>query len=582
MAFFKQFLPTFDEPPDPRGPPPRNQPNIQLASNSDRGPRVTLSQLRLALYDPGDNPFSPGAQDPAASLFRAPEFDISPNASTVEEILHATKDFLDGEILAEQERMRAKPEFLFEKVIPHAKGNDLPQFSTAEELRNANNGSDLTIPVRDLGMTVDKDMMERIRAGQGPRPFKAEDLVERLRLEPKKIPGTDNAPYTDETYNELLAVLRAWNARVGTYPDLDVERQDLLDTFESRCQLIDGVEKGYQNERLLEEQCLRMREALHAYRPELENFEDQNVFSQLIVMIANQGIAIPDLDDNIRDRAIETLFREFRSRIYLGEEHSARRDRINSESERAKLQEDDTEVLDLAEERKQLDKESCNEASEKVRTAIKIARKRLCDKVLEELQPLTEQQAGQRWTAYSLAKASTSVLAQSCIESKNAMDEVLQTRVLDIDNALKSAIDHLRKMNRLSSHNNSLVMKLAGLDVPKAERKATMERRRNDRRTPYIMMEVANQSSQLPGMSQCVLMQMDDMDGSLHCVLDAVRANFNAHDTLLARVDEDDPYFMAETSYVVKKHQATVNGGRGQVVEAESAMGDVETAPGER
>ncbi|OAG04264.1 uncharacterized protein CC84DRAFT_1166343 [Paraphaeosphaeria sporulosa] len=156
--------------------------------------------------------------------------------------------------------------------------------------------------------------------------------------------------------------------------------------------------------------------------------------------------------------------------------------------------------------------------------------------------------------------ASASALAQSCIESKDAMDEVLQIRVSGIDNALKRALDRLRKMNSLSSDNSSLVMKLAGLDVPKAERKAVLERRRNDRRTPYIMMKVTNQSFQLPGMSQRVFKQMDEIDDSLHCVLDAARANFYAHDTLLARVDEDDPYCMDETSYVVKKPETVVMG----------------------
>ncbi|KAL5397259.1 hypothetical protein PMIN03_011177 [Paraphaeosphaeria minitans] len=153
------------------------------------------------------------------------------------------------------------------------------------------------------------------------------------------------------------------------------------------------------------------------------------------------------------------------------------------------------------------------------------------------------------------------------------MDQVVQNWLLDVDNALKLAIERLRKMNRLSSDNKSLVMKLAGLDVPKAERKAVLERRRNDRRTPHIMMEVANQSYQLPGMSQRVLEQLDDLDDSLHSVLDAAKSIFDAHDTLLARVDEDDPFYMAETSYV-RKSQVAVRDDGEQVVTAESERRD--------
>jgi hypothetical protein len=553
MSFFKQYFRASDEPPEPRATLDQDRPKTQFASNGQRGPRVTLSRIRQALYDPEDNPFGPREQDQVDSVIKAPKIDIFPDTSTVEDILHATRKYLQCEILAEQVRVHPTTEYLFEKITPHPKGNTLPQFSTAEELRSVADESDLTIPVRELGMTVDKNMMERIREGQGPRPFKTEDLVEMLRLESERISGTDKAPCSEETYDELLAILEAWNTRVGTYPDLERERQDLLDVLESRCQLINDVEKGHQNEKLLRQQYLHLRQALHAYRPELRGFEDQNVFSQLIVMIANQGIAIPDLDDDVRDRAIETLFREFRSRIYLGEEHFARRDQLEAEIERAKLQEDDTEVQELAKDRQQLDKRSCNDASGEVWTAVKVARKRLYDKVLEELQPLTEQQAGQKWMACSLAKAPASALAQSCTESENAMDNMLQNWVLNIDNTLRSAISRLREMNCLGSDNSSLVNKLAGLDVSKAERKAVLERRRNDLRTPYIMMEVTSQSSRLQRMSQHVLARMDDLYGSLDYVLGAARATFNAHDTLLARVDEDDPYCTAETSYVIKE-----------------------------
>jgi hypothetical protein len=551
MSFLRQFLRASDGLSDPRATLDRDRPSPQFASNGQRELRVTLSKIRRALHDPEDSPLSPQGQDQVDNVIIAPTIDISPNASTVEDILHATRKYLQGEILAEQARVDSTPEHLFEKITPHPKGNNLLQFSTAEELRSVFDGSNLTIPVRNLGMNVDKNMMERIRAGQGPRPFKTEDLVEMLRLEPRRSSGTDKAPCSEETYDELLAVLKAWNMRVGTNPDLEKQRQDLLDVLESRCQLINDIEKGHQNEKLLQQQCLHLRQALQTYRPELKEFEGQDIFSQLIVMIANQGITIPDLDDDVRDRTIETLFREFRSRIYLGEEHSVRRDRLEAETERAKLQEDDTEVEELAKERQQLDKQSCNEASEEVRTAIKIARKRLCDKVLEELQPLTEQQAGQKWRACSLAKAPASALAQNCIESENAMDNVLQDWVPNIDNASKNAINRLRKMNRLGSDNSSLVRKLAGLDVSKAERKAVIKRRRNDPRTPHIMMEVASQSAQLQGMSQRVLAGMDDLGNSLDCVLGAARASFNAHDTLLTRVDQDDPYCTAETSYVI-------------------------------
>ncbi|KAJ4360330.1 uncharacterized protein N0V89_000892 [Didymosphaeria variabile] len=572
MSFLKHLLPASDELPKPQLTLNRHQPNTQLTSNAEPEPRVTFGQIRKALYDPDDenHPYDPGAKHRVTNVLIVPDSDISPDAITVEDVLRATRDFLAAETLAqEQSRAASKPEFVFEKIICHPKGKDLPQFSTAYELRNVNHGSESTIPIRNLGMAVDLDMLKRIRAGKGPRPFKAEDLVERLRLEPRPCLSSEEFPYNEETYDELLTVLRTWNMHVGNNPSCTHTRQGLLDALKSRCRLIDEVEKGHQDENLLEQQTLCLRQTLHAYRPELKSFEDQNVIHQLIIMIANQGIAIPGLDNEMRDQAVEILFREYRSRLYLGTEHSARRDRLDAETERAKLQEDDTEVQELVKQRRQLDKESCNQASEEVRSAIRIARTCLCEKVLNGLQSLTEQQAGQKWAACSIAKAPASAIAQSCIEDGDAVEGMLPD--WDIDHALKSVIERLHKMNRLGSDNARLVTKLAGLDVPKSERKAVMERRRNDARTPYIMMEVANQSSQLQGMSQRVLLRMDELDDTFDGVLDAGRASSHAHNTLLARVDEDDLYHSEEKSYLVKEPRAIVSGGQ-EVVKAGGAM----------
>ncbi|KAL1598765.1 hypothetical protein SLS60_007907 [Paraconiothyrium brasiliense] len=572
MSFLKHLFPAFDVPPETQLALDRDRPNAQLASNGKWIPPLTFTRIRKALYDSDDEdrPCDPGVEQQVTNAVVGSDSDISPDAITVSDIFRATRDSLNAEISAqEQARVVFKPEFVFEKIICHPKRNDLPQFSTAQELSNVNDGNHLTIPIRSIGMTVDLDVLKRIRAGKGPRPFKAEDLVERLRLEPREGLASEECPYIEETYDELLAVLRTWNVHVGHTPDCTRTRQRLLDALISRCRLLDEVEQGHKDESILEQQGLRLRQTLHEYRPELKSFEDQDVIHQLIITIANRGIAIPDLDDEVRDRAVEILYREYRSRIYLSKEHSAWRDRLEAETERAKLQKDDTEVRELVKQRKQLDKESCNQASEEVRSAIRIARNCLSEKVLNGLQSLTEQQASQKWAGCSIAKAPASAIAQSCIENNDAVESMLQD--WDIDHTLKSAIERLHKMKHVGSDNASLVKKLAGLDVPKGERKTVLERRRKDPRTPYIMMEVANQSSQLQGMSQRVLLRMDELDDSFECVLNAGRASSRAHNTLLARVDEDNPYYKEETSYVVKEPQAVVSGSQ-EAIKAEGAM----------
>lgn len=582
MSFLKHILPAFNDPSTRNEPPSPDQSNTQVASFDEQHPRLTLQSIRDVLYDAEDisDCYKPESGRSATHMIDEPDLDVSLDANTVEDVLRATRDFLDAEISSEQANVDTTPEFRFEKIVFHPKGNNLPEFSTAQELSDFGSASDLTIPVKNLGMLVDENMMNRIREGHGPRLFKPEDLIEGLRLEPRPGSNLEDLPYFAETYNELLDVLRAWNARVSTNSDAVHTREQLLGALEARCELIDDVEQGYQNDKMLEQQSIYLRQALHSYRPELNGFQDQDIVHQLIMVTANQGIANPDLDDQIRDRVIATLFREYRSKIFLGEEHSTRRDRLAAETERAKLQGDETELQELAKQRKQLDKESCNQASEEVRTILRTTRRHLWNMVLEDLQCLTEQQAGQKWAACSVKKAPASALVQNCIEKEASIHSMLQDWDLNIGNTLRIGTERLHKLNRLGSDSSNLAKKLAGLDVPKAERRATMERRRNDHRTPYIMMDVANQSSRLQGMSQRVVKHMEELDNSLECIVNALRASYRAHDTLLARIDEDDLFCLGETLYVVREpHEVEVEWDVRGGIEEDGAMADKESGP---
>ncbi|KAF1980355.1 hypothetical protein BU23DRAFT_7030 [Bimuria novae-zelandiae CBS 107.79] len=577
MAFFKQLLQVNDKPPDPQQAHKQERAAAQNLSTGARGSHITLSRIRQALVDleEDDDPYNPGIEHPLTYDPGPPPFDIAPNASSAEEILQATRKYLDAEIMKEQDQVDWKPEYKFEKVVLHPKGNELPLFSSRKEFSNVSHAGDLTIPVKKLGMAVDRAVLKRIQAGLGPRPSKIDDLIERLRLEPKTHSELDEPPDVEETYAELLAVLQAWNMRVGKASDSAHGRKGLVDALEARCQVIHETETHDQDDILLEGQCGHLRQALHTFRPELKYFQNQDVFDQLVIMLANQGTRTPGVDDELKDAIIKTLFREYRCRLYFSEEHTARRIRLDAEIARARLQGDSTEEGDLVKERRMLDKESCNQASEQVRSVIRSAQKALYGNMLEALQLLTEQQAGQKWAACEMTKAPASVLAQSCIDNANEMGNMLQDWDLNVEDTVKAAIRELQRMHRLDADNRRQAKKLAGLDVSRAERKAVMARRRKDYRTPLIMKEVQDQSSQVQVLSRRVLERMESLESSLNCVLEVAGNSYRAHDTLMSRMDEDDPYCTAQAAC-----EYTVKGSDDAKVQVEGATVAKETATG--
>ncbi|KAK3209266.1 hypothetical protein GRF29_69g1273191 [Pseudopithomyces chartarum] len=556
MSFLKHLLQEYREPQHRQQNPEQHRPAAQHTPAHGCGSQITLDKVREALHDPDDehDPYKPDRDDHVVSEQEQPDFDVAADATTVDDVLQATRRYLDAEISKEQDRVDWTTEYKFEKVIQHPKGNHLPQFSSAEELQSISNAHDLLIPLKRLGMAVDKNVMDRIKAGLGPRPFESVDLIQELRIEPRPRVDSGQLLYAEETYDELLAVLQAWNMRVGKEVDVGQARQTLLEALEARCRLIHQVEVGGHNE-VLQKQCVSLRQAVHAFRPELENFRSKDLIDQLVIMVAHNGIAYPGLDDELRDLVIKTVFREFRSKIYLGEEHTARRVQLDAEIQRARLQDDSSEEANLLEGRRKLDKESCNQASEQVRTAIKAARKQLHGMVLEDLQALTELQAAQKWAACGIMKAPATLLAQSCIESEDAMDTILQGWDVNIDNVVKAASQSMHTMCRLDADNRRQAKKLAGLDVPKAERKSVMERRRRDHRTPLIMNEVQNQRSQIQDLSRSVSGRMEGLHSNLDHALGAALTSSRTHDALLARVDEGDYHDTEETLCMVKERK---------------------------
>lgn len=62
--------------------------------------------------------------------------------------------------------------------------------------------------------------------------------------------------------------------------------------------------------------------------------------------------------------------------------------------------------------------------------------------------------------------------------------------------------------------------------------------------------------------------------------MSALRASYHAHDTLLARINEDDLFCLGETLYVVREpHEVEVEWDVRGGIEEDGAMADKESGP---
>jgi len=499
---------------------------------------ITRALVQKALYDSDDQTSVHDAED-VSHRDPSPKYPAlrrDSASTTVNETLQATKKWLEAEAKAEERNVDPASEFKFEKVVHHPKGSNLPQFSTAEELQSVVNPNDLLIPQKNPGMAIDGKMMDRLHAGRGPRSPKPEDLIERLRL------GKPRSS-TNETYEELLGVLQAWNLHVSRTPHLHEKQAELLDALHERCRMITDVERKLKRQNDLDHQCLRLRQALHAFRPELIDFKDQSIRALLIVSVANFRVAVPDFDENIKSSMIETLYREFRLSIYTSKEHTARRERIKAEMRQASSQGDETAIRELVEQRTILSDKSKRLAAERTLDVLRLARRNLHAKALGELQSLAELQAGQKWAASEGRQTSISNSLERCDQAEDVAYEALREYAGRIGEQMDAAAWSMGEMLRLSRDCAHQVDRFAALDISNVEEREKVKQQRiDDAATAEEMMNVVDQGRVLQDVSRRTIRRMAALESIFDAVRGAANRRFREYDSLLAAIGDEESY----------------------------------------
>ncbi|CAG5142791.1 uncharacterized protein ALTATR162_LOCUS1224 [Alternaria atra] len=155
---------------------------------------------------------------------------------------------------------------------------------------------------------MDTSVLERIRNGEGPRDTLFEDMLAPLRSRPL-VPGTE------ESKEDMLEVLLAWNKRITDDCNDDLTaRKAFIAALEERVNVVDKVTaivsddtNSNQNNEIghdgiLEPSQRRLLKAIQAYRPETRSFKNQDPFNMLIILLAHvrqEEFEVADKDDCI-------------------------------------------------------------------------------------------------------------------------------------------------------------------------------------------------------------------------------------------------------------------------------------------
>ncbi|KAF1950035.1 hypothetical protein CC80DRAFT_539882 [Byssothecium circinans] len=417
---------------------------------------------------------------------------------------------------------------------------------------------------RRLDLTQGLEALKRIAKGQGPRVKEYEDLLAPLRRPVAEEDVQSNASsYIEETYEEMLQVLLAWNRSVAPIEELAEQRQELLSALEERNRLIDDARQLYDLS-ILDQPSPRLQRAIHAFRPETGTFENQNVNDILIVMVANLRVAKPDIDDDVKSAIFLVMIKEAMARMVLDTSYRQEKHRLHEERKAARISGYDKEADRLSEEGRQFDKLSRKHRVEEIIDNTKFARHDLHEKILREMQDLAVLQAAQLEAASELR--SSPVIFKKIEE---AMKSTSDDGVLEVGDRCECDMESIATMLELARGCFHRARKFAALDIkdPGERERVKKERMRNPG-TAGMMLKVVDDTRTVRRTAGLVLSHMDKLETSLDTILEAANERYRTYQGGMQMIGELDPDTAGE-----ELDEAGDNGSKGQGGEVEGHGG---------
>jgi hypothetical protein len=370
-----------------------------------------------------------------------------------------------------------------------------------------------------IGLSTEgKTILRRISEGHGPRAFTPEDLIAPLRLtEPGADDALDQPSLLEETYEDQLEALLMWNKNVASIPDLTKERENLYILLEERCQIMAEVEQHLRTPGDIDNQSHRLRKALRAFRPDISRFENRSSLNALVIMVANFRIAQPDIDLVMRDKMIETIFKENRLMMRTDKQHDIRDHQLDARLQSAYESNNRTVVRCLRKEKRDLFKEDMRLCAEQTIDCIKAARRAIYQQTLVELQDLVVPQVGLKLAVLETLSIPYDLLRESLL-TDDAINR-MQEHLANAEAACDADLANVANMLTLTQNCYERVERFRAEDVrhvTDAERERIKLERMKDPETYSKMMRVVDDKhaiSQIPEIVEAHMVKLDESLG---------------------------------------------------------------------
>lgn len=397
--------------------------------------------------------------------------------------------------------------------------------------------SPIYIPHGQRHRVPDTRILKRIAEGRGPRDPQYDDLIGPLRLTGENGVSTyESLSSTEETYEELLQVLLAWNSNVAQISDLTKERWELLNALRARNDLIDDA--ADQNTlRLLNQPFPQLHKALLAFRPEIAHFENQNMSDIMVMMVASTRVAFPDIDDDLKYAIFETLFKEAIARMLFDKSFRARKGDFRLEQKQARDRGDWDEVRALKEKEREVERQYKAQRASQIIDATKLARRNLYDRSLLQMLELAIVQTAQMEAAAEMR--SPHIISTAIKQSSKGIDVSNLGYIEEARSHNASDIDRMLDLTRDCLHRTK---KFAALDVADTVERIRVKQDRMDKPgTASMMIKVVEDVKVIRGISAGVLDRMRQMERGLETVLGAATERYQALDGGLQVMDDVEP-----------------------------------------
>jgi hypothetical protein len=326
-------------------------------------------------------------------------------------------------------------------------------------------------PTKDLCMNT--AILERIRRGEGSRDTVVEDLLAPLRL-------NGSPARQDESYSDMEQVLLAWNKRVTSNQNSDLEAyKRFIAALEERLRMAEKVLVIVNNpknldrcnrvgqEGILEPSRRRLLQTIHAYWPETKNFDNQDAFRMLVIMWAHHLEECGDDDREWMYLTCKTLNAE--TVLTNRFEYIKKKQKFQELQDKAIRDGDERNVERCRQAWQNYNRKTAGRACQRIYAQILHARSELRKLELSEILELSIFQSSQKQVFKNSHPNTTgphwTELEEKCTEADTRLDDMLGSQFPELDAMAELTFNQVEAIKMIYDTAMTRALKLTGKDL---------------------------------------------------------------------------------------------------------------------